>query len=209
MCVCILTLCVCGQLTPFGCWPWPCCGLTLHHFYMWVCMKDIHTMYTNTKNGNCMVAIFYCRHHQHGWRWWYTHTSQLYWRKLDVCQERFKRFFFVCLRQLINWFFMRRHFVWRFAYITYVKFIFLLLSRCVELDFWNGRTEEPVIVHGYTFVPEIFAKDVLEAIAESAFKTSEYPVILSFENHCNPRQQVSVSVCSGVRIVYVEGTLRT
>lgn len=139
----------------------------------------------------------------------HTHTSQLYWRKLDVCQERFKRFFFVCLRQLINWFFMRRHFVWRFAYITYVKFIFLLLSRCVELDFWNGRTEEPVIVHGYTFVPEIFAKDVLEAIAESAFKTSEYPVILSFENHCNPRQQVSVSVCSGVRIVYVEGTLRT
>jgi hypothetical protein len=59
------------------------------------------------------------------------------------------------------------------------------------LDFWNGRTEEPVIVHGYTFVPEIYAKDVLEAIAESAFKTSEYPVILSFENHCNPRQQVS------------------
>lgn len=48
-----------------------------------------------------------------------------------------------------------------------------------------------MIVHGYTFVPEIFAKDVLEAIAESAFKTSEYPVILSFENHCNPRQQVS------------------
>lgn len=52
--------------------------------------------YVLTKNGNCMVAIFYCRHHQHGWRWWYTHTSQLYWRKLDVCQERFKRFFF-CL----------------------------------------------------------------------------------------------------------------
>lgn len=25
----------------------------------------------------------------------------------------------------------------------------------------------------------------------SAFKTSDYPVILSFENHCNPRQQVS------------------
>ena len=36
------------------------------------------------------------------------------------------------------------------------------------------------------------AKDVLEAIAESAFKTSDYPVILSFENHCNPRQQVSL-----------------
>lgn len=47
-----------------------------------------------------------------------------------------------------------------------------------------------MIVHGYTFVPEICAKDVLEAIAETAFKTSEMPVILSFENHCNPRQQV-------------------
>lgn len=30
--------------------------------------------------------------------------------------------------------------------------------RCVELDFWNGRTDEPVIVHGYTLVPEIAAK---------------------------------------------------
>lgn len=64
-------------------------------------------------------------------------------------------------------------------------------NRCVELDFWNGRTDEPIIVHGYTFVPEILAKEVLEAIAECAFKTSDYPVILSFENHCNPRQQVS------------------
>lgn len=65
--------------------------------------------------------------------------------------------------------------------------------RCVELDFWNGRTEEPVIVHGYTFVPEISAKEVLEAIAETAFKTSDYPVVLSFENHCNPRQQAKIA----------------
>ncbi|XP_077286123.1 phospholipase C at 21C isoform X2 [Arctopsyche grandis] len=65
--------------------------------------------------------------------------------------------------------------------------------RCVELDFWNGRTEEPVIVHGYTFVQDISAKDVLEAIAESAFKTSDFPVILSFENHCNPRQQAKIA----------------
>ena len=30
--------------------------------------------------------------------------------------------------------------------------------RCVELDLWNGPKEEPVVVHGYTFVPEISAK---------------------------------------------------
>ena len=65
--------------------------------------------------------------------------------------------------------------------------------RCVELDFWNGRIDEPVIVHGYTFVPEINAKEVIEAIAESAFKTSDFPVVLSFENHCNPRQQAKIA----------------
>lgn len=63
----------------------------------------------------------------------------------------------------------------------------------MELDFWNGRLDEPVIVHGYTIVPQISAKEVLEAIAESAFKTSDYPVVLSFENHCNPRQQAKIA----------------
>lgn len=48
-------------------------------------------------------------------------------------------------------------------------------------------------MHGYTFVPEISAKEVLEAIAESAFKTSDFPVVLSFENHCNPRQQAKIA----------------
>ena len=36
-------------------------------------------------------------------------------------------------------------------------------------------------------------QEVIEAIAESAFKTSDYPVILSFENHCNPRQQAKIA----------------
>ncbi|XP_026464526.1 1-phosphatidylinositol 4,5-bisphosphate phosphodiesterase classes I and II-like [Ctenocephalides felis] len=45
----------------------------------------------------------------------------------------------------------------------------------------------------YTFVPDISAKEVLEAIAEAAFKTSDYPVLLSFENHCNPRQQAKIA----------------
>jgi phosphatidylinositol phospholipase C beta len=36
-------------------------------------------------------------------------------------------------------------------------------------------------------------QDVIEAIAESAFKTSPFPVILSFENHCGPKQQAKMA----------------
>lgn len=67
--------------------------------------------------------------------------------------------------------------------------------RCVELDCWNGRNsdEEPIITHGFTVVTEIVLKDVLEAIADAAFKTSDLPVVLSFENHCSPRQQAKIA----------------
>uniref|UniRef100_A0A803SLP1 1-phosphatidylinositol 4,5-bisphosphate phosphodiesterase n=1 Tax=Anolis carolinensis TaxID=28377 RepID=A0A803SLP1_ANOCA len=68
--------------------------------------------------------------------------------------------------------------------------------RCVELDCWKGRPpdEEPIITHGFTMTTEIFFKDAIEAIAESAFKTSPYPVILSFENHVDsPKQQAKMA----------------
>ncbi|RVE57067.1 hypothetical protein OJAV_G00212650 [Oryzias javanicus] len=63
--------------------------------------------------------------------------------------------------------------------------------RCLELDCWKGKPpdEEPIITHGFTMTTEILYKDVIEAIAESAFKTSKYPVILSFENHVDSVKQ--------------------
>nr|XP_040034945.1 1-phosphatidylinositol 4,5-bisphosphate phosphodiesterase beta-1-like [Gasterosteus aculeatus aculeatus] len=69
--------------------------------------------------------------------------------------------------------------------------VLLAGCRCVELDVWKGRTaeEEPVITHGFTMTSEIPFKEVIEAIAECAFKTSPFPVILSFENHVDSLKQ--------------------
>ena len=40
---------------------------------------------------------------------------------------------------------------------------------------------------------DIQFKDVIYAIRDTAFVTSEYPVILSFENHCSKPQQYKLA----------------
>uniref|UniRef100_A0A673BF19 Phosphoinositide phospholipase C n=1 Tax=Sphaeramia orbicularis TaxID=375764 RepID=A0A673BF19_9TELE len=60
--------------------------------------------------------------------------------------------------------------------------------RCVELDCWEGPGE-PIIYHGWTRTTKIKFEDVVKAINEHAFVTSEFPVILSIEEHCPIEQQ--------------------
>ena len=57
------------------------------------------------------------------------------------------------------------------------------------MDCWDGGSEnknEPIIYHGYTITSKIFFKDTIEnAVKPYAFFKSEYPLILSIENHCS------------------------
>lgn len=62
--------------------------------------------------------------------------------------------------------------------------------RCVELDCWDGQRNEPIIYHGWTLTSKLDFKEVLQdAVKPYAFFASDFPLILSIENHCSKKQQ--------------------
>uniref|UniRef100_A0A6J0UP01 Phosphoinositide phospholipase C n=1 Tax=Pogona vitticeps TaxID=103695 RepID=A0A6J0UP01_9SAUR len=61
--------------------------------------------------------------------------------------------------------------------------------RCVEIDCWDGPNEEPVVYHGHTLTSKITFQNVINVIHKHAFEASDYPIVLSLENHCSPPQQ--------------------
>ncbi|KNC87468.1 hypothetical protein SARC_00403, partial [Sphaeroforma arctica JP610] len=68
-------------------------------------------------------------------------------------------------------------------------------ARCLELDTWDGSNGEPIITHGNTLCTSVPFRDVVEAIMDHAWDVSDYPLVLSLENHCSPPcQQIMADV---------------
>uniref|UniRef100_A0A8C7F403 Phosphoinositide phospholipase C n=1 Tax=Oncorhynchus kisutch TaxID=8019 RepID=A0A8C7F403_ONCKI len=61
--------------------------------------------------------------------------------------------------------------------------------RCVEVDVWDGPSDEPVVYTSHTLTSPVKFHCVLDVIGRFAFEASEFPLILCVENHCSPFQQ--------------------
>ncbi len=60
--------------------------------------------------------------------------------------------------------------------------------RCIEIDVWNDD-EKLFITHGHTLCSKIDLKDTLHAINIYAFENTDYPLIISVENHLDTKSQ--------------------
>lgn len=67
--------------------------------------------------------------------------------------------------------------------------------RCIEIDCWDGNAQDPypIITHGRTLTTKIKFVDVITTIKDHAFETSDYPVIISIEDHCSLQRQKNMA----------------
>ncbi|KAL4900945.1 hypothetical protein BDW74DRAFT_89075 [Aspergillus multicolor] len=62
--------------------------------------------------------------------------------------------------------------------------------RCIEIDCWDGADGRPIVSHGRTMTTSVMFADCINVINRYAFFSSEFPLIISLEVHCNPEQQL-------------------
>ncbi|CAF3962361.1 unnamed protein product [Rotaria magnacalcarata] len=66
--------------------------------------------------------------------------------------------------------------------------------RCIEIDVFDSKTgAEPEVTHKNTRIKPIPLRNILETIHDYAFVTSDYPVIISIENHCSAAQRTRMA----------------
>ncbi|KAJ7567062.1 hypothetical protein O6H91_02G130700 [Diphasiastrum complanatum] len=64
--------------------------------------------------------------------------------------------------------------------------------RVIELDCWP-RGGNIMVLHGYTLTKSVAFEECVQAIKDNAFVASEYPVIITIENHLDPALQQKAS----------------
>ncbi|KAL2006637.1 hypothetical protein VTN00DRAFT_9305 [Thermoascus crustaceus] len=64
--------------------------------------------------------------------------------------------------------------------------------RCVEIDCWDGADGRPIVSHGRTMTSSVLFSDCITVINRYAFFSSDFPLIISLEVHCNPEQQLAM-----------------
>lgn len=64
--------------------------------------------------------------------------------------------------------------------------------RCLEIDCWDGSDGRPIVSHGRTWTTSVLFADCITVINRYAFISTDFPLILSLEVHCNSEQQLAM-----------------
>ena len=61
---------------------------------------------------------------------------------------------------------------------------------------------QPEVYHGHTLTSAISFEDAVKSVKKAAFVASEYPVIITIENHCSvPQQKIQAEILTRVSLL--------
>ena len=65
--------------------------------------------------------------------------------------------------------------------------------RVIELDCYDGGKDGPIIKHGGTATKPITFRDAIQTVYKDAHTVSDYPVIVTLENHCSREKRTEMA----------------